>query len=112
MISGNDPLQRLRVAFAKETTFYVRRLGLPPMVEDLPIGTNKGLRHAVSVPFLATWLQSYLSGIGSVTFPLTVAKHNGHACLCNSASDAIHLNRLPSHRVVYVSHFEVFALES
>ncbi len=39
------------MAFAKETTLYVGRLGLPPMVNDLTIGINKGLHHAVSVLF-------------------------------------------------------------
>ena len=41
MISGNDALQRLRVAFAKETTLYMGRLRLPPMVDDLTVGINE-----------------------------------------------------------------------
>ena len=94
VVSGDDTLERLREAFAKETTLYVGGFRLSPMVDDLTVGIKKGLHHVVNLPFPANLLRPYLCYIDSMTISLTVAEDNGHACLFNSAPDAIHLNRL------------------
>ena len=64
---------------------------LPPMMDDLAVGINEGLLPIVSLPFPATLLWPYLCYIESMAIPLTIAEDNGHACLFNSAPDAIHL---------------------
>lgn len=109
---GDDALERLRMAFAKETALYVGGLRLPPMVNDVTVGIHEGLHHVVSLPFSATLLRPYLCYIDSMTIPLTVAKDNGHACVFNSAPDAIHLGRFSGHGVIHVDNVVVFALDS
>ena len=85
---------------------------LPPMMDDLTVGINEGLHHIVSLPFPATLLWPYLCYIESMAIPLTIAKDNSHACLFNSAPDAIHLGRFSGHGVIHVDNVVVFALDN
>ena len=54
VISGDDALERLRVAFTKETALYMGGFRLPPMMDDLAVGINEELLPIVSLPFPAT----------------------------------------------------------